>query len=178
MSHLDRVSVLAKWLHVATLFYMVVLPVGVVVSLIIAPVDVQTAQARIATVAVSQNATQAQLWIAVVLQCLPVVVLLWTLNQMRLLFVSYRRKDVLTDACARLVQRIGFGFLGLAIVPFALIPVQSVLLSWANPAGQRSLTVGFTTDMLGFALAAGLLIVIGWAMRDASDVAAENRAFV
>ena len=70
------------------------------------------------------------------------------------------------------------GFLALAIVPFVLIPVQSVLLSWANPAGQRSLTVSLSTAMLGFALAAGLLIVIGWAMRDASDVAAENRAFV
>ena len=178
MTHLDRVSSLAKWLHIATLFYMVVLPIGIMVSLVLSPVDVETAQARIVSVAVSQDATQVQLWTAVLLQFLPVAVLLWTLNQMRLLFLSYQRKDVLTDQCARLMQRIGFGFLALAIVPFVLIPVQSVLLSWANPAGQRSLTVSLSTDMLGFALAAGLLIVIGWAMRDASDVAAENRAFV
>ena len=97
---------------------------------------------------------------------------------MRKLFGAYVKGHVLTEASARLIQRIGQGFLALAIVPFVLRPVQSVLMTLANPPGERSITIGLDSDMIFFALSGGLIVVIGWAMREAADVAAENKSFV
>lgn len=106
------------------------------------------------------------------------VILLWTLNEMRKLFAAYARGAVFTDASARLIQRVGQGFLALAITPLFVQPVQSLLLSLGNPPGQRSISITIESDMILFALSGGLIIVIGWAMRSATAIAAENRAFV
>jgi ABC-type transport system involved in cytochrome bd biosynthesis fused ATPase/permease subunit len=40
------------------------------------------------------------------------------------------------------------------------------------------LSIGLDQGTLGFLMAAGLLTVIGWAMREAAAVKAENAAFV
>ncbi len=62
-------------------------------------------------------------------------------------------------------------------------PIASRETRWAHSLAAAIAKTGITPNAISvlgtfFALAAGLLIVIGWAMRDASDVAAENRAFV
>ena len=58
-----------------------------------------------------------------------------------------------------------------------LLPsLQTLVLSWQAP--QRLLTIALDDGTLGFALAAGLLTVIGWAIREAADAKAENEGFV
>lgn len=178
MKRVSQVQSFARWLHIATVAFMVLLPIVLVVYVAVTPVNAQTMQAYSHGYAISADATQTQLWIVILLNSLTTVVLFWTLNEMRKLFMNYRRGDILTDGSARFIQRVGFGFLGLAIVPILLHPITAVLLTWANSAGERQLSVALSSNSISFALAAGLLIIIGWAMRDASEAAAENKAFI
>ena len=48
----------------------------------------------------------------------------------------------------------------------------------AQTAPERTLSIGLDSGTLGFLMAAGLLTVIGWAMREAAAVKAENAGFV
>ncbi len=178
MSQLNRVSKWAAVLRGITIAAMVVLPITIIGGLFNTPLVPQALNGALEGVAVSPDATRGQLIAVVALNLISPLILLLTLNEMRKLFGAYIAGQVLTESSARLIQRIGQGFLALAIVPFILRPIQSVLLTLANPPGERSLAVGLDSDMIFFALSGGLIMVIGWAMREASDVASENRSFV
>ena len=156
---------------------MVALPLSITVGLIAWPEAVR-ALAGPAGLRVAEGVTPFQTWVAVAAGLVPLAVMLWTIWQMRQLFALFARGAVLTPMVAARIRRIGQGFLALALLPLVVIPVQSVLLSWANPEGERSLSVIVNSNMLGFAVASALLILIGWAMGQAAEVAEENRAFV
>lgn len=175
MSKLHDVSKLAGVLRGITIAAMITLPITIIGGLLATPL---IPEAMNGDFTVSPDATQAQLIAATVLNLLSPLILIWILNEMRKLFSNYAAGNILTDQCAHLIQRIGQGFLALAIVPLVLRPIQSVLLTLANPPGQRSLAIGLNRDMIFFALAGGLVVIIGWAMREASDAASENRSFV
>jgi len=178
MSKLVHVAKWAAVLRGITIGAMVVLPVTIISGLITTPLVPEALNSGLGDITVSPNATRAQLITVVALNLISPLILFLTLNEMRKLFGAYVDGQVLTEASARLIQSIGQGFLALAAVPFFIKPVQSVLLTLANPPGERSLAVGLDSDMIFFALSGGLIVVIGWAMREASDVAAENKSFV
>jgi len=175
---LNHVSKWAAILRGVTIAAMIVLPVTVLGGLFNTPLVPAALNGTLDGVAVSPDATSGQLITVVALNLISPLILLLTLNEMRKLFGAYVEGHVLTENSARLIQRIGQGFLALAVVPFVLRPIQTVLLTLANPPGERSLAIGLDSDMIFFALSGGLIMVIGWAMREASDVAAENKSFV
>lgn len=175
MSKLQKLSKLARLLRVLTIGGMVLLPLAIIIGLATSPAKFATSQVYLD---ISPQVTQTQLWAAVALGLINVMIVLFILNGMRKLFTAYSTGEVLTDHCAVLIQRIGKGFVALAAANFLLDPLQMVLLTMANPPGQRSIAIGLNSDMIFFALSGGLIIVIGWAMREASDAAAENKAFV
>ncbi len=175
MSELHRVSKLARILEWLTVTGMVLLPLAIIIAVAAGPLTPQTINVDFA---VSPDATATQILIAFGLGMINPLILLLTLNEMRKLFGAYRTGEILTDHCARLIQRIGQGFVALAIATFLLRPIQMVLLTMANPPGERSVAIGLNSEMIFFALSGGLIIVIGWAMREASNVASENRSFV
>lgn len=127
---------------------------------------------------VTAEPTQLQLGISFLIGLAPVAILVFILVLMRRLFALFRAGDALTIDAGHVIQRIGKWFVVLAVVQFVLVPVQSVLLSWGGAVGTRALSVSFTSDMAGALLAAGLLIVIGRAILQASDIAAENKEFI
>jgi hypothetical protein len=54
----------------------------------------------------------------------------------------------------------------------------SVLLTFNNPVGQRSLRVAFSSAELVGIVAAGLLWTLAWTLRDALALRRENDAFI
>ncbi|MEP5154499.1 DUF2975 domain-containing protein [Planktotalea sp.] len=170
-----------KWSHIlewVTSVSLIAIPIVTAISLFAGPITPAALDIRLEHLTVSPAATSLQLYTALGLLLIPMIISLFTLNAMRNLFRSYRKGDVLTENCAVLIQRIGQGFLALSLAPFFLQPVLSVLLSMANPAGERLLSVNIDNEMIFFAVAGGLIVVIGWAMREASDLEDENRAFI
>lgn len=178
MTQLHHVSKWAAVLRGLTIAAMVVLPITIIGGLLSLPFVPDSLGDTVSGITPSADVSRTQMVLVVGLSLISPLILLHTLNEMRKLFDAYVAGDVLTEGSAKLILRIGQGFLALAIVPFLLRPIQSVLLTMANPPGQRSLAIGIDSDMLFFALAGGLITVIGWAMRAASEVAAENKAFV
>jgi hypothetical protein len=92
------------------------------------------------------------------------------------LFSRYREGDVLSLENAEAILRIGRAMLLVALFTVLMPTLQTLILSWSAP--QRTLSIGLDSGTLGFLMAAGLLTVIGWAMRDAAAVKAENEGFV
>lgn len=92
------------------------------------------------------------------------------------LFAAYRDGEVLSGVNADTILSIGRNFLIVAAFTVLVPTLQTLILSWN--AVQRVLSIGLDQGTLGFLLAAGLLTVIGWAMREAAAVKAENAGFV
>ncbi|MBP9047146.1 MAG: DUF2975 domain-containing protein, partial [Tabrizicola sp.] len=98
------------------------------------------------------------------------------LRRMVQLFGAYRDGEVLSRDNADTILRIGRNLLIVAAFTVLVPTLQTLILSWS--AAQRMLSIGLDQGTLGFLMAAGLLTVIGWAMREAAAVKAENAAFV
>lgn len=97
---------------------------------------------------------------------------------MRRLFGRYRRGEILTDACARDILRIGQALFAVAAMTVLVPTLQILICSWNNGPGNRLLYLGVEGSTLGFLLSGGLLIVIGWVMREAALVAEDAKGFV
>jgi len=175
MSKLDHVARLSRILQALTVTGMIMVPLAIIAGIWAAPLSTTLIEGG---VTVSPHTTQTQIFLALAIGLINPLILMLTLNQMRKLFLAFSRGAILTDQSARLIQRIGQGFVALAAATFLLRPLQMLILTMDNPPGSRSLTIGLNSDMIFFGLSGGLIIVIGWAMREASIAAAENRSFI
>lgn len=175
---MNRIQRLSYWLSIATSVVMVIIPALIVMQLWQVPPRPDTAAQLFPGMAVAEAITQNQIWAAIALGLPTLCAMLWTLFQMRRLFGTYRSGDVLTQLSACLTLRIGLGMIALTGLKLLTGMAQSVVLSWAAPAGQRALAVALSNGEVGFLLAAGLLTVIGWAMREAAVVAEDHRGFI
>lgn len=115
---------------------------------------------------------------SVVVAAAVMTVAIYVLLQVHQLFDIYRAGDLLSAAAATRISRIGKGTLLLAIASVLAHPVLTVLLTSANPVGQRAVSLALSSNDASLLLLAGLLTVIGRALREAAAVAAENKAFV
>jgi hypothetical protein len=97
---------------------------------------------------------------------------------MRRLFGRYRSGEILSDACAADILRIGQALFAVAAMTVLVPTLQIVVLTWHIGLGQRLLSIGIDSSTLGFLLSGGLLIVIGWVMREAAKAAEDAKGFV
>jgi hypothetical protein len=118
--------------------------------------------------------TQGGLVAAVALvSVLPMVAALRAMVQ---LFDRYRSGEVLSDANADTILAIGQALVLVAVFSVLVPTLQILILTWTAP--DRTLSIGLDDGTFGFLIAAGLLTVIGWAMREAARIKAENEGFV
>jgi uncharacterized membrane protein len=97
---------------------------------------------------------------------------------MRRLFGRYRQGEILSDACAADILRIGQALFAVAAMTVMVPLLQILILSWGIGKGERMLVIGIESSTLGFLLSGGLLIVIGWVMREAAKAAEDAKGFV
>ncbi|WJY22589.1 DUF2975 domain-containing protein [Fontisubflavum oceani] len=116
--------------------------------------------------------------IILAIEMVSVVIAAYILWQMRTLFGFYKSGETLSARCADRILRIGQGLVTVGVVGFLSNTAIVLLLTMANQAGSRTLSLTFTDGDIGFFLAGGLIVVIGWVMREAVQVAEENRGFV
>lgn len=113
-----------------------------------------------------------------VLLAFPVGVTLYGFWHARLLFASYEKGEVFTSRAASHIRLVGLAMLTSAVLSVAVHTLGSVLLTYDNAAGSRAVVVSVSGDTYLLLLAGGLLIVIGWVMREAARLSEENRQFV
>lgn len=72
----------------------------------------------------------------------------------------------------------GRALVAVALMTVILPTVQLLILSWNTGPGHRVLSLSLDGSTLSFLLSAGLLLTIGWVMREAARAGQENAEFV
>lgn len=120
--------------------------------------------------------TRGQAGLVAAVTLVSVLPMVATLRAMARLFDQYRTGEVLSQGNADTILGIGRAMILVAVFTILTPTLQTLILSWNS--GQRTLKMGLDSGTLGFLIAAGLLTVIGWAMREAARVKVENEGFV
>lgn len=168
-----KITRLAAVLHGVTVAALIVIPILVIGFLLLLSLG------QSMSLALEDVPAQGVFLVAgVAVGFLPVLALLWVLDSLRQLFARYRDGEVLTGGSADLILRAGKGLLWLAGLSIAVQPLSTALLTWQAPPGERSISVGISQAEVGFVFVAGLLTLIGYAMREAARQADENKGFI
>lgn len=114
-----------------------------------------------------------------VLALLPLVAMaLFGLQQLWKLFGGYAHGEVFTEIAAMRLRRLGIVMMLVCLVKPLTGAVMSIILSWHNPPGQRTLTLGLSSDDYVSLLSGAVLLAIALVMREAARLAQENAEFV
>ncbi|MCY1128158.1 DUF2975 domain-containing protein [Frigidibacter sp. RF13] len=172
MANSERVKKLASWLWwvVAVLVYALPVTYFIVIVILVQAPDWPQNVFPEASAGAQQGWVAASLVIALALVL--VLPILHMLVEMRSLFGNYRRGEILTEASARHILGIGRAMLSLAVLKVVVPAIQLLLLT------GDTLSFGLNDNFVIFMLAGGFLVTIGWAMREAAELAEENRGFV
>ncbi len=106
------------------------------------------------------------------------VAVMVTLYHLAALFGLYALGAALTPEAALQIRRIGLSLAALAGLNLVGDTLRGLILSIDAPVGHRVLAISIDGPDLGFALAAGLMLLIGAVMRQATAAAEENRGFI
>lgn len=178
MDGMVRVRRLSVWLGRLTSFGIVALCL-LAASMVILPdwfdTLIETAYPQLTT---ETGITAAKRTVLLLLLSLPFLITLYGLWNLRLLFDAYARGQVFAAAPARHIRNVGMSMLANMVMSVIVHSISSVVLTIDNPAGSRQLSISFSSDSYMLLLMGGLLVVIGWVMREASRISDENRRFV
>lgn len=178
MTALSRTIRIARPLSYLTTLALVGYPLAMIVIALSGYLSEAQLRANFNTIAVSEQITPAVWVILGAIAAVSVALVMVALWNMRALLLLYVTGDVLGPNAAQRIRRIGHCLLALAIWGTIAHTLEVAALTWNNPVGTRALSVAFSNTDLFLFLAAGLMTVIGWAMSEAANVAAENRGFV
>lgn len=98
--------------------------------------------------------------------------------QIRQLFEFLRQGDFFSPGTLNRFVAIGGWLIAFGAIDILLDPLGSLLLSFDLPEGQRQLSVYFDGGELFFFVIGGLMIVCGWTLREAAQIAEENGQFI
>ncbi|MFJ6324916.1 MULTISPECIES: hypothetical protein [unclassified Rhizobium] len=108
----------------------------------------------------------------------PAALLVYLLLQARAIFTGFIAGRAITDIAAARVWRIGMILIAKGLLlPFWRM-AASVLITFGNPPGQRLAALTISLDDILWAIVGGLLVAIGWTLREAARIADENANFV
>ena len=176
MPNLPRLKRVSASLYWAALVLSVALPVIVLIYAAKGVTDPASLLSHVRGLPEGTPVTPAQAGLVAAVALIAVLPTVAALRGMVRLFGSYRDGDVLSDGNAATILQIGRSLLLVAACTVLVPTLQTLILSWNAP--QKQLSIGVDGGTLGFVMAAGLLTVIGWALREAARVKAENEAFV
>ncbi|RLJ41417.1 hypothetical protein BCF46_3210 [Litoreibacter meonggei] len=163
LSFLTMVLMIATVLGVT--YFFIDIEAGHAVLLSSAP-DLEDARA------LSDGTVRAMLCIGLV----SVAVQLYLLWQARILFDLYASQNYLSRDCANTIRNLGFGLVALPVVRFLQEPIWSILMTLGSE--DISVSIGVSSSGIGYLIGGVLMLLIGWAMLEASRAAEENKGFV
>lgn len=109
---------------------------------------------------------------------IPMGVLLYLLRQAYALFDAFRLGHVFTPEAPVRLRRIGTSILALALLRPLTSMVLGLILTAANPPGQRILALSISIDDYMIGALGGLVLAIGHVMAEAARIADDNRQIV
>lgn len=101
---------------------------------------------------------------------------LYLLWQARKLFNLYASENYLSRDCADTIRNLGLGLVALPLIRFLQEPIWSILMTLGSD--DISVSIAVSSNGIGYLIGGVLMLLIGWAMLEASRVAEENKSFV
>lgn len=178
---LTPVSRRARWVAIVPLLAAAALLIGLIgqwVSEEIRATFISTSLGMLGTQMAAEAASFPNVIWPMLLRSVPVVVFVLTMLVLFQLFRRLATGTVLDARNAQLVSRVGLGFVIFAATAMASNTLATLILTAANPPGERVLTIGFTTSDIG-AFAAGFAFWgLGSVLGEAARVADDNASIV
>ncbi|WP_420414608.1 DUF2975 domain-containing protein [Roseibium sp.] len=103
------------------------------------------------------------------------MVALW---QIRQLFVSFSQSDFFSPIALSRMLSLGWWLVAFAIYDIVSDMIGSVLLTLDYPVGERQIAIEIEGAELFFIIFGVIMILFGWIMREAANIAEENKQFV
>jgi hypothetical protein len=175
---LNRIARMSTWLYFGSTLLYYGFPLGLVAALTPGIANPDWLLSRMTDLPPCTAMTPFKYTAVIGIGWVALLPLVAALGHMRHLFIRYQQGEILTDPCAHHILRTGQWLVALAAVSVLIHPVQTLLMTIDNAPGQKALAVSIDSAILGFLLAGGLLVTIGWVMREAARAAAENASFI
>lgn len=174
----SRLSTVAAWLRVLTLVCIISLVLGHAYAALNSQdwlADRLHNYPDTPQLAELSGSALAALAVVDLISLLLTLVVLWHLLT---LLSLYQRGRVLTPDNAKGILRIGQGLVALAAFGVLAQTLDILAITWGNPSGQRQLTLSLTHIDVELVLAGGVMMLIGWAMQQAAEMADDHAAII
>lgn len=116
--------------------------------------------------------------LAALIAAVPLVLVVYGLWHIRELFRLYARRHYFTIDGAKHLQRFGAALLLAAPAGILTRSIVSVLLTMNNTPGERQLVVQMGSNDYFLIVVGGLVLSVGWVMREAARMQHELRQIV
>jgi hypothetical protein len=120
----------------------------------------------------------SQLLMAGLISLTASTLIVYALWQLRRLFLLFMQGVVFSSETTRALNLFGLALLGSVMLKPITTALLSVVLTWGNPLGQRSVTIALGSNELVLLLFAVTFLVITWVFREGQRLSQENAEFV
>ncbi|MEM9343045.1 MAG: DUF2975 domain-containing protein [Pseudomonadota bacterium] len=172
-----RTYILADLLYIGAWLALIGLPLALLASFLFGDLA-SSAQHAFPGVTVAEPLASTRALFVLLTGLVPGLAVLYAIWQCQALFKLYRLGHTLSAEAAQRIRQIGMGCLAAALLSILVRPVQVLILTAANAPGERAVAISFSSGDVGFALAGGLMIVIGATMAEAARIAEEHKAII
>lgn len=170
-----RLSSMFFWISRAAL---ILLPLAVVAALVAQGGPRASVLANYPELQVSDTLSDGLVWLALCIGLLNAAAMYVALWQAHRLFGFGRAGQSLTAPAALAIHRIGLALLAAALLSVVTRPAQGLVLTSANPPGERVLSITLNSSDLALLMASGLLLMIGAVLRAAVEIAEDHARIV
>ena len=174
----DGMAGLSALLRLAALGAMIGLPIAWAVGAIHAGPGGAALAETLAPLPAQTEVSRAELAVSLALSLVPLALTLAVLGEVVRLLGLYASGDVLGPAPAARIGRIGWWLLILAPATVLAPALQTLVVTWDNPPGAHILRIAIGSGTYMTALAGGVMLTVGAAMRRAAAARAELEGFV
>jgi|GEM_PF-1267945 len=99
-------------------------------------------------------------------------------RNVRQLFNRFQRLEFFSPRTLDNVVSFGVWLIAFAVADLISDPLRSILLTYDNPPGQRVLSITLEGKEVFLLVLGALMLLFGWILREAAQIADENRQFV
>lgn len=178
MNSISRIKTLSSLLSATCLLLIVLLPLSAAYFWINFEQSSQLLGPRFDRVLQIDTIEPWQIVSAAVFSLMTTLVLVIGLWNLRQLFKNFKRGDFFTEQSTGALFTLSKVLFLSAILKCLSSAVLSVLLTWNNGAGEKSLIVSFGSNELWLLFIAATFLAITWSFKEGQKLAQENAEFV
>ena len=119
-----------------------------------------------------------QIIMACTLQLLAASIMIYGIWHLRALFKLFHSGVFFTHKAIQHLNKFTLALFVSTLLKPIVLAILSVLLTWGNPPGKKSLVLEIGSSEIATIFVAGILLTIIWIMREGQQLENENKSFI